>query len=174
MDKLKRIVLNNFDAKGNVIQHDFDKFKEVDTCTLNRFEINDEIVKKLNEMNQLKTIIFSHCVFKNEKKLESDIENLIITYGKNVKFANIKNPDKIKQLMITKIENIDINELKIFENLEELSIFECEIRNFSEIKSFEHLKILKLDGSQIDDNEVLTEIQDRINIQYNETYHVGY
>lgn len=174
MDKLDSIVLNNFDAKGRTIQHDFNKFKEVEYCTLNRFEINDEIINKLNEMKKLKMLIFNHCIFTNEKKLEVAIEKLILTYSKQVKFENIKSPDKIKQLMITKLENIDIKELKIFSNLEELSIFECEIKNFSEIENFKKLRELKLDGSQIDDKEKLQSLEGKIKLQYNETYHVGF
>lgn len=174
MDKLKNIVLNNFDTQDKVIKHNFDKFKEVETCTLNEFEINDEIIDKLNEMKNLKMLILNHCVFKNQKKLENNTENLIITYGKNVKFENIKNAEKIKQLKITKLGNIDINELKVFENLEELSIYECEIKNFEKIKSFPKLRTLKLDGSQIDDKEILKEMKNRINIQYKKTYHIGF
>lgn len=174
MDKLKSIVLNNFDAKGNVIKHNWEQFKEIETCTLNQFEINDEIIKKLNEMKTLKMLIFNHCVFQNEKKLEGNIENLIITYSPKIKFENIKSPEKIKNLMLTKIENIDINELKIFKNLEEISIFECGIKNFTAIDNFKYLKELKLDGSQIDNKEKLQELQNRINFQYNETYNVGF
>jgi len=174
MDKLKSIVLNNFDSKGNVIQHDFEQLKNVESCTLNRFEINDEIINKLNQMKKLKTIIFSHCIFQCERELENNIENLMIIYCKNLKVESIKNRNLIKRLMITKIENIDINELKIFENLRELSIYECEIKNFSEIKNFKSLELLKLDGSKIDNEKVLWEIQDIINIQYNKTYHVGF
>lgn len=174
MQGLKNKVLNKFDAKGEIIEHDFEQLKELETCTLNQFEVNDEIIKKLNEIKTLKMLIFNHCVFKNEEKLEGDIENLIITYSKKIKFENIKNPKKIKYLMLNKIESIDINELKIFENLEEISIFECEIKNFSEINNFKNLKELKLDGSQIDNKEKLQELQNRINIQYNETYHVGF
>lgn len=174
MDERNSIVLNNFDAKGRTIQHDFQKFKEVESCTLNRFQINDEIINKLNQMNHLKTMIFSHCVFNNEKKLENDVENLMMIYCKNVKFDTFFNSHKIKRIMFTKLENIDIKELKIFQNLEELSIFDCEIKNFSEIKSLKKLKKIKLDGSQIDNKETLSEIQDNINIEYNETYHVGF
>lgn len=174
MDKLKSIVLNNFDSKGNVIQHDFEQLKNAESCTLNRFDINDEIINKLNQMCNLKTLIFSHCVFESERKLENNIENLMIIYCKNLKVESIKNRNLLKQLMFTKFENIDINDLKAFENLEELSIFECEIKNFSEIKSFKNLKILKLDGSKIDNEDILYEIQNRIDIQYKEIYHVGF
>lgn len=174
MDELKAIVLNNFDAKANVIQHDFEQFKEVESCTLNRFEINDEIINKLNQMINLKTIIFSHCIFQCERKLENNIENLMLIYCKKVKLENIKNSKTVKKLMITKNENIDINELKIFKNIEEISLFECKIQNFTEIKSFEYLKKLNLDGSKIDNEKVLTEIQGGVDIEYKETYHVGF
>jgi len=174
MDKLKSIVLNNFDAKGNVIKHDFEQLKEIETCTLNRFEINDEIINNLNKMNNLKTIIFSHCIFQCESGLQNSIENFMIIYCKDVKLEYIKNSNLVKTLMITKNENIDINELKIFKNIEEMSLFECEIKNFSEIKSFGYLKTLKLDGSKIDNESILAEIQDRINVMYNKTYHVGF
>lgn len=173
MDKLKSIVLNQFDAKENVIKYDFEQFKEIETCTLNRFEIDDEIINNLNKMNNLKTIIFSHCIFQCEFELKCDIENLMIIYGKNIKFEYIKNLNIIKSLMITNNKKIDIDELKVFENIEELSLFDCEIQNFSEIKNFKKLKILNLDGSKIDNENVLNEIRDRIKIKYNKTYRVG-
>lgn len=173
MDKLKSIVLNQFDAKENVIKYDFEQFKEIETCTLNRFEVNDEIINNLNKMKNLKTIIFSHCVFKCESKLKCDIENLMIIYGKNIKLEYIKNLKMIKTLMITNNKKIDIDELKVFENIEEISLFECEIQNFLEIKNFKNLKILNLDGSKIDNENVLDEIQDKIKIKYNKTYRVG-
>lgn len=173
MDAIKTIVLNNFDVKENVIQHDFEQFKEVESCTLNRFEINDDIITKLEQMKNLKTIIFSHCVFSNEKKLKTNIESLMIIYGKNVKFEKIDCLKTIKRLMITKFENLDVDELSKFENLEELSLFECEIKNFSKIKKFKNLQSLKLDGSQIDQKEVIDEISSKIKVQYNKIYRVG-
>lgn len=173
MDKLKTIVLNNFDAKGNIIQHDFEQFKDVETCTLNRFEVNDEIINSLNKMRNLKTIIFGHCVFTNEIKLENNLEKLMIIYCKNVKYSDILNTYQVKDLMLTKIGEVDIEEINKFESLEELSIFECEIKNLFAIENFKSLKTLKLDGSKIDNKEKLQDLQKTLNIQYKETYHVG-
>ena len=173
MDTMKSIVLNKFDVKENVIQYDFEQFKEVESCTLNRFEINDDIINKLEQMKNLKTIIFSHCVFTNEKKLKNNIESLMIIYGKNVKFETIECSKTIKRLMITKFENLDMDELIRFENLEELCLYECEIKNFSNIKIFKYLQSLKLDGSQIDQKEVIDEISSKIKVQYNKIYRVG-
>lgn len=174
MDKLKRIVLNNFDVKGNVIHYDFNKFKEIESCTLNRFEINDDIIDKLNEMKNLKTIVFCHCIFKSERKLVSNVENLMIIYCKNVQYSNFLNASKVRNLMFTNVENIDVKDIKVFENIEELSIFECEIKNFSAIDDLKKLKDLKLDGSKIDDEEKIQELKGRLNIQYKKTYHVGF
>lgn len=173
MYKCNNIVLNNFDPKERVIKYDWDKFKEIETCTLNRFEIDDEIINKLNEMRKLKILIINHCIFKNTKQIESPIESLIVTYSKNFDFKIIKDTNKIQQLLFTKLGNIDISKLKIFSNLKELSIFECDIKNFSEVENLKNLKELKLDGSQIDNKDKLEKLKNNIKLQYNTTYHVG-
>ena len=173
MYKCSNIVLNNFDARERVIEHDWNKFKEMETCTLNRFEIDDEIINKLNEMKKLKMLIINHCIFKNTKPIENLIESLIVTYSKNLDFKIIKNTYKINQLVLTRLGNIDIRELKIFSNLKELSIFECDIKNFLEIENLKTLKELKLNGSQIDNKDKLEELKKSIKLQYNTIYHVG-
>ena len=173
MYKCSNIVLNNFDARERVIEYDWDKFKEAETCTLNRFEIDDKIINKLNEMEKLKMLIINHCTFKNTKQIESPIESLILTYSKNFDFEIIKNTYKINQLILTRMGNIDIRKLKIFSNLKELSIFECDIKNFLEIENLKKLKELKLDGSQIDNKDKLEELKKSIKLQYNTIYHVG-
>lgn len=173
MYKCNNIVLNNFDAKERVIKYDWDKFKEMEACTLNRFQIDDKIINKLNEMKKLKMLIINHCIFKNTKPIESPIESLILTYSKNFDFKIIKNTHKINRLLLTRLGNIDIRELKIFSNLKELLIFECYIKNFSEIEELKKLKELKLDGSQIDNKDKLEKIKNSIKLQYNTTYHVG-
>lgn len=169
---VKSRVFNCFNFKGQKQECDFSNLEELECCTLNEFEISDEIIKELNKMKKIKMLVFNHCTFNNSQKIKIEIEKLVITYSKNFKIDYIENVNKLNNLIFTCLGRVDISEFSRMKNLEKLSIYECSIINFSYIKNLENIKELNLDGSNIDNEEIINSLKDTVNLRYNKNYHV--
>lgn len=88
---VEELTLNFKNALGEVIQYNttyFEDLERLETITLNGFDVNNDLIEKLNCLEKLKIIIFNHCKFICDDKLKNDIENIIITYS-NIANSNI-------------------------------------------------------------------------------------
>lgn len=173
LKKIKSITLNAKDSNQNRInynEYDYKCLKNLETITLNGFIIDDEMITNLNYLKNLKTIIFNHCTFKNEKTINNELENLLITYSKLERFNLFKEVEKIKTLELIEVGEIDIKDITNMENIIELSIYNSKIRNSILINDFICLKKLKLDGSLVDEEKFSELLNKSIEFSYKEKY----
>ena len=172
---VEELTLNSKNALGEVIQYDTTYFKNLErleTITLNGFEVNNEIIEKINYLNKLKIIIFNHCKFICNDKLKNNIENIIITYSNIANSSIFEKPEKLKTMELIGIDEVDINNLIEMKNLEEISIYNSKIKNSKKISNFANLKVLKLDGSFIDESNFSDLIDDKIEFSYNKKFYL--
>ncbi len=173
LKKIKSITLNAKDSNQNRInydEYDYKCLENLETITLNGFIIDDEMITKLNYLKNLKTIIFNHCTFKNEKTINNELENLLITYSKLEKFNLFKKVENIKVLELIEVGEIDLKDITNMENIIELSIYNSKIRNSIMINDFKNLKKLKLDGSLVDEEKFSELLNKSIEFSYKEKY----
>lgn len=172
---IEELTLNLKNSIGEEIQYDTTYFENLDklrTITLNGFIIDDNTIEKLNYLKNLKTIIFNHCKFNNKIKLESGIENVIITYS-NIEYLNIfKNIDKIKSIELIETGEVNMNNFIEMKNLIKLEIYNSKIKNSKRINDFSNLKILKLDGSLVDEQNFSDLLNENITFSYKEKFYL--
>lgn len=172
---VEELTLNFKNALGEVIQYDTTYFKDLErleTITLNGFDVNNDLIEKLNCLKKLKIIIFNHCKFICDYKIKNDIENIIITYS-NIANSNIfEKQEKIKTIELIGIDEIDINNLTEMKNLVEISIYNSKIKNSRRIRNFNNLKVLKLDGSLVDEPNFSDIIDNNIEFSYKEKFYL--
>lgn len=176
LDSIKSITLNNSDKNGEQISYDFLDFqylKNIKELALNGFLINNEIIKLLNSLNNLDTLILNHCSFETNDMVFSNIENLIITYSHLLDLSIFRSLDKIKTLQFINIHEIDIKDIKFAKNIESLSIHNSNIKNCSELKDFINLKQLKIDGSLVDDPDFIDLLSKDIKFSCKKRYYLN-
>lgn len=173
LKKVKSITLNSKDSNQNRInynEYDYKCLENLEAITLNGFIIDDEMITNLNYLKNLKTIIFNHCTFKNEKTINNELENLLITYSKLERFNLFKNVEKIKAVELIEVGEIDIKDITNIENIIELSIYNSKIKNSIMINDFINLKKLKLHGSLVDEEKFSELLNKSIEFSYKEKY----
>lgn len=170
--RIKDITLNTYSLSNEDIYINLKELKELkylESCTLDEFIIDDEIINILNSLQMLKTLILNHCKFKTKTKLKSSLKLLIITYCEDVNLYIFENRN-IETLYLIENGKIDIKEINYFKNIKSLSICNMRIINFEEILEFKNLNKLKLDGSHIDNIDILKSIDSKIDIEYKKIY----
>ena len=100
---VEELTLNSKNSLGEEIRYDITYFKnleKLEVIALNGFDVDNNLIKKIDCLKKLKTIIFNHCKFINDDKLGNSIENIIITY------SNISNIDFFEKL--DKLKTIEL------------------------------------------------------------------
>lgn len=172
---VEELTLNSKNALGEVIQYDTTYFKNLErleTITLNGFEVNNDLIEKINCLKKLKIIIFNHCKFICDDKLKNNIENVIITYSNIVNSNFFEEQENLKTIELIGIDEVDINSFIEMKNLEEISIYNSKIKNSKKIIGFANLKVLKLDGSLVDEPNFSDLIDDNIEFSYSEKFYL--
>ncbi len=172
LKKIKSIVINNVNEKLERIHYDAEDFeciKYVEKLIIQKLTITNEIMQKINNMQNLKSISFNYCRFENNIQLVNNIETLIVVCPEKFDFKNHLNLNKVTFLKLINVDNIDINDLMNYE-IEELYLYNCAIKNLKELTNLESLRILKLDGSKFDDDALELLKKKNIVFQYNQNY----
>lgn len=176
LDSIKSITLNNLNKNGQKINYnflDFEYLQNLESLTLNSFQINNEIITLLNTLKHLKTLILNHCSFETDKTVLNNLEYLAITHCTNLNLSIFNRLYNIKILQIINADEININEILFAKNLENLFIHNSNIKNCSRIKDFLHLKQLKIDGSFIDSPNFVELLNKDIKFSYNKRYYLS-
>ena len=170
---IKRIVLSAVDFDGEKITYDFDDIKQLTnlgSCTLEFFEIDNEIVSSLSSLKRLEELNISHCKFLNSNKISCNLKTLIISYTDLNEFDILEFPEGIDTLKLIEVGKIDFNILTKLKNIKNLYIYNSEINNIKEISKLTVLSRLKLDGTKIDDEDILIKLDKNIQIQRKDVY----
>ena len=172
---IEQLTINCKTSTGEEIQYDVEYFKnleKLETIALNGFIINNNLIGKLNILKHIKTIVFNHCKFINDDKLENNIQNIIITYSDIENINIIEKVDIVKTIELIGIEDVDINCFMQMKNLIEISIYNSKIINSKKFKYFLNLKFLNLDGSLVDEPNLLDLLDKEIKFNYNEKFYL--
>ena len=172
MKKVKSILLNenNIDNSKNIYTFsDFNNLRYLEEITLNKFNIDDECINKINSLKGLKTIIFNNCLWNNTTKIKLDIQSVIIT---NSKFPDmlLENYKEILKATLIGIKELDLNYISDMIDIEELCIYNSNIKNANKLLDFTKLKTLKLDGSKLDNEKILDVISLNKDFSFNEIF----
>ena len=172
---IRELTINSENPLGEEIQYDvtyFRELKNLETIALNGFEVNNDLIEKLNCLKNLKDIILNHCKFSNTEKLTNNIENVIITYCDITKLNIFEQVDNVKTIELIGIDDVDLNDLTEMKNLVEILIYNSKIKNSNKIKDFLHLKTLKLDVSLVDVPNFRNFLNDDVSFSYKEKFYI--
>lgn len=150
-------------------------YRELKSCNLFHFYINQEDISDLNSLSKLQFIKFDLCYFNiNKLQLSEQITEISFNLCENLTINHISSI-KAKKVRITQWEKAkityDLKEFEFLENVENLEIHNCNIKGIEYLlEKAPKIKELSLDGSTVENKLYLEELKNKIIVSNNKTY----
>lgn len=138
-------------------------FNDLKHCMIKDFCIKDEEIEIINKLQNLETLHFDDCIFKNkQEKINIKINKLVLTFCNNIDVKLFDRIEDLEYLRITSGNKIKLKGIEYFRNIKELVLQSILIKDMSFINKLEKLSYLNLNGSKIIKNK---ECIERLNIK---------
>lgn len=170
LNSIEHLTLNKYKLNGKESDINLSElylFKNLRTLTLINFSINKDFIKIINELKFLWAIQFSGCDIEDAVPINQSVSQLIFDYCKNFKCELINNNKIIKIIG----SEIDLRQLNKIDNTKELYLQDCKIKNTEEILKYNRLELLNLDGSNVENDNILDKLDKRIRVYFKDEYH---
>ncbi len=170
LNNVENLTLNKYKFNGSENDIDLSELrylKNIKTLTLIKFQIDKEFINSIRDNNFLWAIQFSSCKFKEIISFKQEIDYLVLDYCENINLELVNNNKTIKIVG----SEVDLKQLKRTDKIESLYLQECKIKNVEEILKYNKLKLLNLDGSILENNDILSKLDKDIKIYYKDEYH---
>lgn len=170
LNNIEHLTLNKYKLNGKESDINLSElyfFKNLRTLTLINFSINKDFIKIINEVKFLWAIQFSSCGFEDVVPINQSVSQLIFDYCKNFKCELINNNKIIKIIG----SEVDLKQLNKIDNTKELYLQDCKIKNTEEILKYNRLELLNLDGSNVENDNILDKLDKRIRVYFKDEYH---
>lgn len=141
--------INLMEKKLNIDLKEISKLKNLKRLSLKFFDITDEVVDVLNNLEYLEEIEFDICNFKTEKNMSDKILYLSVYNCTEFKNKIINNCKNLLELEIVHSGLININELREFSNLKFLRLSDCNVISLEKINLFKELEELYLNNIEL-------------------------
>ena len=168
LEELKEFSLNQLNDFGEYEEVDLeilDYVPNVETLVLRNFKITDELLEKIKNIKNLKSISFERCSIDDFNKIGNlNVEFLSITGNPDLRTDFLKDSKKYKGLVLNDSDLIDIANLKDMSDLEFLHVSHSNIDNPEMIKNFNGLKSLYINDTDIDDISFLENMENLLTV----------
>lgn len=141
--------INLMQNKLNIDLKEIVKLKNLKSVSLKFFEITDEVVQAINQLQYLETIEFSMCIFKNKEVLHKNIKSVIIVNCQDFKIGMLNANTTLEELQLVHSGIVDIVDISNFKNLKYLKIAHCSVISVPSITKLEYLERLYLNHIEI-------------------------
>lgn len=165
LEKITDLGLNNFTFSNkakNIDLAELSMFPNLTNLTLQHFNIAEKELETLQQLNKLKYLKLASCniVSKEVYKLPS-LETLAITSSDFKDLSNIELPRCVTINDINRL--IDISNIIGLDNVEQLRLNNIKkVFGINIAKKMPNLKVLNIDGTEVDDIQVVEELKQRI------------
>ena len=152
IDEIEDLSITNKNLADEVLHIDLceiNKLKNLRNLSIKFFQITDEVIECINNLESLEELEILCCDFQNTKYITKQIKKLTIYNCKNFKIETLKN--NITELISLEHSGIiDIYDLTKFNTIKTLRISECTAISLPRISMFTNLENLYLTGISLD------------------------
>lgn len=141
--------INLMQNKLNIDLKEIVKLKNLKSVSLKFFEITDEVVQAINQLQYLETIEFSMCIFKNREVLHKNIKSVIIVNCQDFNIDMLNANTTLEELQLVHSGIVDIADISNFKSLKYLKIAHCSAISIPSIIKLECLERLYLNHIEI-------------------------
>ena len=158
LESIKEFSVNNFTYSGEL--------KGINLEELKRFQISDEELKALENLESLKDLFFSGCSFNAKEFYEfPNLSSIEFNTCKYHQFPKIKLP-KIVYINCAE-DGLDLGDLTNLQNVEYITMQNIKkIKDFNLTSQMQNLKKLNIDGSDVDDKKTLKDLSKKIQVSH--------
>jgi len=149
IEELSILDINLMQNKLNIDMTEIVKLKNLKSLSLKFFEITDEIIQSMNQLECLEKIEFSMCIFKNKEVLPKKIKSVIIFNCQDFNINMLNKNTTLEELQLVHSGIINISDINIFKNLRFLKIAHCSAISIPNIATLEYLERLYLNHIEI-------------------------
>ncbi len=176
LDNITQITIMGKKANGEIIDEEFldlKLFKNLRSCMIKDFVIKDFNVEIINSLKDIEILHFDNCLFKNTKKIEVSVNNLIFTFCDNVNIEKWEKLYKTEQIRMVSCKKANFEKLSQCYNLKKLYLQSMNIKELNIIDSLPKLEYLNLNGSKVKKEEQLEKLSTKIQIEHKkENFHI--
>lgn len=179
LEEITELQLNSLDFIGEPTDetiYDLVFFTNLKVCNLVNMNISDQELDILNRLKKLQFLQLDNCTFSNNKKLQLNLSDLVITDCSNVKLSIYSDINTLENLRIVNCENVDIKGISKLSNLSKLFLQNLTLQEINEIQEIKSLEYLNLNGSDIKELDKISRLpgleieHNDINALYDEEY----
>lgn len=152
IDEIEEISIINKDFTQKTLDIDFteiSKIKNLRKLSIKFFEITDNVIECLNQLEHLESIEILMCNFENTKSITKQLKKLIIYNCDNFKIKMLEN-NITETISIEHSGIIDIFELTKFNLIKKLKVSDCMITSLPKVSMFSNLERLYLNSINLD------------------------
>lgn len=169
--KIEELNLNNrtFSGKEKDIDlREIQALANLKNISLQYFRIDDSIAEILNSLGNLNSIYLASCEIDITKPLSNPSLKSISFEACNVSdYSQIFGTESFRVIGDPQFR---LKYLGGKENIERMFLQQCKVKNFESIAEYTNLQVLNLDGSTVDDEKTLKELQGRIQVSKKDEY----
>lgn len=167
LEKVTELSISDTTFLGKKLNIDLSEItflQNLESLTLQNFEITNDIVTLLNQLPKLTHLQFSTCQLKNRNLLvPPSLESL---YFENTDVRTLKFFTLPQILQITGAKYLTLRDFTDTSEIEFLYLQNCRVQGISNIHKLKKLKELNLDGSLVDNKKTLMELPEDVEISY--------
>ena len=173
LENVRDIFLTNLNARGEKMNTDISelvRLKKLRNLDLKGFDLTPEVLEVIRNMKVLTGLKFYEC--NSEEPISIDLEQLksLILDACKVEFGS--GIDSLETLLVVNSGTVDVSRLPLGKKLKDLGIKNSEIVNSGKLSEIESLKSLNIDGSALDNEEVLKALlANKVAVSHEYEYH---
>ncbi len=120
LDNINDITLNAKDVQDNIITNDLDDlklFKNLQTCTIRNYEITQENLKMLKNINDIEELIIYNCKFNEDIFLDIKAKNIQFISCNNLNIGKLISNSNINTVFILHCLKLKIGDIENIKNI---------------------------------------------------------
>lgn len=173
LDKITEIIISNLNARGEEIGTDISelsRLRKLKTLDLKGFDLTEEVIRVIHSFPELVGLRLYSCHSKEPVHIDIEkLKSLILDHCQSMNLSQMKLPESV---LIVDCGMVDVSRLQGKEDIKDLGIKNSDIINSDSFREMSSLKSLNVDGSTLDDDEVVSKLRNkRIAVSNEFEYH---
>lgn len=163
LKKIQDLSVSNREFSGELKNVNLEELRylvNLRNLTLQYFDLDEEIIKMLNSFTELQTLQLASCKFSSKEVLQNaSLKNIVLSC------CDVRDYSLVSAAESTSIigsDSVRLSKLRDKDKVKRLFLQGCKVKGIDSIIDFNSLESLNLDGSTVDDKNVIEDLKQKI------------